>query len=223
MATGLMVILLLLLFAVRVCSTSQQASESALCQDVCGSLERSLCVALLHNPDNIEQVSRYFSSPHILLNVTFLVDVASQNIRVKRNHGIMSGGKRSYSFLVTAFPELLNANYAHLCQLQPKLPIIIQYVGCQLVTNYCERIDELLEGGCVFDQHSIELSLHVGHLSSPTSYENVETALEKFILPKVRSTFSYVVVTAIFCHKCIHLLCITHTHSSSAIYSCKHS
>jgi len=189
MASSLIVVLLLLLFAVRVGSSSQQASESVLCRDMCGSLERSLCVALFANSDNTEQISRYFSTPHILLSVTFQVDtVPAQKIRVKRSHDI-SGEKRSYSFLLTAFP-LLFANYTYFCQLQPKLPVEIQYIACQLIRfPNCKKVDELLDGGCYFDQHSIELSLSLGHLPFPTSYQNVQTALEKFILPKV-STFA---------------------------------
>ena len=199
MASSLVVILLLLLFAVRVCSTSQQASESVLCQDMSGSLEGSLCVALFANSDNTEPISRYFSNPHILLNVTFQVDIAPQNFRVKRSHDI-SGEKRSYSFLLTAFP-LVIANY--FCQLQPKLPVIIQYIACQLIRfPNCKRVDELLDGGCYFYQHSIELSLSVGHLQSPTSYENVQTELEKFILPKV-STFTLASLS-ILINNCIH-------------------
>ena len=159
---------------------------------MCGSLERSLCVALFANSDNTEQISRYFSSPHILLNMTFQVDIVPQNFRVKRSHDI-SGKKRSYSFLLTAF-LLVIANYTYFCQLQPKLPVIIQYTMCQLIRfSNCKKVDELLDGGCYFDQHSIELSLSLGHLPSP-SYQNVQTALEKFILPEV-STFAL----ALFC------------------------
>jgi len=192
MASSLIVVLLLLLFAVRVGSSSQQASESVLCRDMCGSLERSLCVALFANSDNTEQISRYFSTPHILLNVTFQVDIAPQNFRVKRSHDI-SGEKRSYSFLLsTAFP-LLFANYTYFCQLQPKLQVIIQYIACQLIRfPNCKKVDELLDGGCYFDQHSIELSLSLGHLPSPTSYQDVQTALEKFILPKVSTLASLI-------------------------------
>ena len=180
--------IILLLLAARVCSTFQPA-QGWLDHDQQTSLEGTLVNALHADKTNQEQISRYFCSRQLLLNVSFLVSTAQwhlehpspagQLIRVKRTYE-QENETSFYNFLVTTSPLLMVVDPQFYCQLQPRLPFIIQNVTCQLIWSSCCKSKRMGNELC-FNPQRIELSLYIQHLAATVSEQDMQIALERLL------------------------------------------
>ena len=183
--------IILLLLAARVCTTFHPA-QGLMHQDQQTSLEGTLISALHTNKTNQKQISRYFCSRQRLVNVSFLVSTAQwhlanpspagQLIRVKRTYK-QENETSFYNFLVTTSPLLMAVDPQFYCQLQPRLPFIIQNVTCQFIQLSCCKSKRMGSELC-FNPQRIELSLYIQHLPATVSEQDMQTALER-ILQKV--------------------------------------
>ena len=180
--------IILLLFAARVCSTSQPAQKWM----HHNPLEVTLINALHANKTNQEQISRHFCSPQLLLNVNFLVSIAQQHLKRPSPAGKLIRVKRTYeqknvtnfyNFLVTTSPLLMVVDPQFYCQLKPHLPSIIQNVTCQFSWLPCCKSTTMDSERCYISQR-IELSLYAQHIPATVSEQDIQTALER-ILQKV--------------------------------------
>ena len=97
---------------------------------------------------------------------------AGQLIRVKRTYE-QENETSFYNFLVTTSPVLMAVDPQFYCQLQPRLPFIIQNVTCQLMWLPCCK-SKLMGSELCFNQQRIEFSLYIRHLAATASEQDMQ-------------------------------------------------
>ena len=184
--------IILLLFAARVCSTSQPAQEW-MHHDQQTSLEVTLINALHTDKTNQEQLSSYFCTPQLLLNVSFLIAIAPQHIRTKRinwqEDEYLSDETRSYSFLITTSPLLKAVHPQFFCLLQPQL-----LFSKQLWSEPC------------FNPPKVELSLYVQYMAASMLDRDIQTALKRMLQKVSQITKEAWNQKRLYTHKHSHIM-----------------